>query len=101
MTKEINTLEELIAYCKDKNRICPQPQLWNEMWKKLKDKKQINSGWQPPIPLILAAWWDTPIISKQIRLIEHLTWANNHGQLKEIANYLTTLKEEQWFHLND
>ena len=44
---EINTLDELIAYCKDNNRICPQPQFWNELWEKLKDKKQINSSWQP------------------------------------------------------
>lgn len=101
MTKEINTLEALITYCKDKDRVCPQPQLWNEMWKKLKDKKQIGSGWQPPLPLILAAWWDTPVGSKQIRLVEHLTWAINHGQLKEISDYLTSLTEEQWFHLDD
>lgn len=41
---EINTLEELIQYCKDNDRVCPQPQLWNEMWNKLKDKKQIGAG---------------------------------------------------------
>jgi hypothetical protein len=76
---EINNLEELIAYCKDKNRICPQPQMWNVLWEKLKNKRRINSGWQPPLPLILAAWWDTPAISKQIRLIEHIRWANNQG----------------------
>ena len=50
---EIITLDQLLKYCKDKDRICPQPQLWNEMWNKLKDKKQIALGWQPPLPLYL------------------------------------------------
>jgi hypothetical protein len=98
---EINSLEELIDYCKDKERICPQPQLWNEMWNKLKDKKQIGAGWNPPLPLILAAWYDSSPNSKQFRLIQHLTWADSHGQLKEIANFLTSLNEDQWFHIND
>ena len=97
---EIKSLEQLIAYSKDKDRVCPQPQLWNEMWNKLKDKKQIGAGWEPPLPLILAAWYVSPAGSKQFRLVQHLTWANNHGQLKEIADYLTSLTEEQWFHIN-
>lgn len=53
---EISNLEQLIEYCKVIDRICPHPQLWNEMWNKLKDKKQIGQGWQPPLPSILAAW---------------------------------------------
>ena len=99
---EINNLEELISYCKDNNRICPQPQLWNLMWEKLKDKKTVGSaGWEPPLPLILAAWWDASPGSKQYRLMQHLNWANTHGQLKEISDFLIGLNEKQWFHLND
>ena len=66
---EIKTLEQLITYCKDKNRICPQPQLWNEMWNKLNDKKQIGARWQPTLPLILAAWYEASPFSKQQRLL--------------------------------
>ena len=98
---QINTLEQLIEYCKDINRVCPQPQLWNEMYNKLKDKKQIGSGWEPPLPLILATWWDASDISKQNRLLQHITWADTHGQITEIADFLTSLTEEQWFHTND
>ena len=98
----IKTLEELIEYCKANDRICPQPQLWNLMWDKLKDKQRVgSSGWEPPLPLILAAWWDASPSSKQFRLVQHLTWAANHDQLIEIANFLTSLREDQWFHLND
>jgi hypothetical protein len=98
---EINTLEELIQYCKDNDRVCPQPQLWNEMWNKLKDKKQIGVGWEPPLPLILAAWYVSSDSSKQFRLVQHLNWADSHGQLKEISDFLISLTEEQWFHTND
>ena len=99
---EIKTLEQLIEYCKDKERICPQPQVWNSMWEKLKGKKRVGAaGWEPPLPLILAAWWDASASSKQFRLVQHLTWADTHGQIEEIAKFLTSLTEEQWFHLND
>ncbi len=101
MTKKIKSLEELISYCEDNDRVCPQPQFWNEMWEKLKEKKRIGSGWQPPLPFILAAWWEATAISKQIRFVEHLNWANNHSQLREIIDFLTSLTEEQWYHLND
>lgn len=37
-----NTLEKVIAFCKQNNRICPQPQYWNELWGKLKNKRQMN-----------------------------------------------------------
>ena len=97
----INSLIELKEFCKIKDRVCPQPQQWNELWNKLKDKKQNGSKWAPSLPLILAAWWNTPIISKQIRLIEHLDWAHSKGQLEEITNFLTSLSEEQWYHTDD
>jgi hypothetical protein len=53
------------------------------------------------LPLILAAWWEASGLSKQLRLIEHLKWAESNGQLQEIADYLKALKEEEWFHFSD
>lgn len=99
---EIQGIEELISYCKDNERICPQPQLWNKLWDMLKDKERAGiSGWNPPLPLILAAWWNTSPSEKQLRLEQHISWADSHGQLNEISDYLTSLIEEEWFHLND
>lgn len=97
----VDNLGDLKEYCKINNRVCPQPQLWNELWNNLKNKKQIAGKWQPSLPLILAAWWDTPILLKQLRLMEHLEWADNNEQLQEIANFLTNLCEDQWYHIND
>lgn len=95
------TFEKIADFCKQNNRICPQPQLWNNLWQKLNNKKQVGAGWQPSLPLILAAWWDTPPFSKQLRLMEHLRWAEANNQLQEIGQFLYNLREEDWFHLND
>jgi len=94
-------LNVLINYCKEKNRICPMPNYWNELYDKLKNKKRKGNGWEPALPLILAAWYYTPALLKQLRLIEHLEWAKQQDQLQEISDYLRNLKEEQWFHLGE
>jgi hypothetical protein len=31
------------------------------------------------LPLILAAWLDTPVLAKMKRLREHIEWARDHG----------------------
>jgi hypothetical protein len=45
----------------------------------LPDRRRVGLGWDPPAPLILAAWWDTPAIAKMVRLQEHLRYAEAHG----------------------
>jgi hypothetical protein len=100
--KKIEEKEKLINYVSYNNRVCPQPQLWNKLWEKLKDKERVGSaGWNPPVPLILAAWWDSSDNSKKQRLIEHLNWAEKKGQLDEIGSYIYKLTEEEWFHTNE
>ena len=72
------------------------------MWEKLKDKERVGSaGWNPPVPLILAAWWDSSDNSKKHRLIEHINWAEKKEQLDEIANFIYKLTDEEWYHTND
>jgi hypothetical protein len=59
-------------------------------------KRNDNGGWEPPLPLILAAWHETPALLKIIRLREHIIWADEHGAIDEVDNYLRSLKEEDW-----
>ncbi|MCK9398987.1 MAG: hypothetical protein M0Q51_03185 [Bacteroidales bacterium] len=95
------TVESLIKYCQEDERICPMPIYWNKLWEKLKNRKRVDSGWEPSLPLILAAWWEASDMSKQARLYEHIKWADKQGQLDEISHFLRGLKEEEWFHIND
>ena len=93
--------DSLIAYCRENSRVCPMPMQWNEMWNLLPYRKQVCSGWEPALPLILAAWHDTPEIYKIIRLEEHIRWAEKHDVLEEIYVFLNNLTEDQWFHFGE
>jgi len=59
-------VESLVAYY---NRVCPMPPLWHRLWEMLPNRTRVGAGWQPPLPLILAAWHDTPAMQ----------WAAQHG----------------------
>jgi hypothetical protein len=91
----------LVAYCRKNNRVCPVPPLWNQLWNILPNRRQTPSGWEPPLPLILAAWDDTTAISKMLRLEEHLDWAAKHGALEVVTQFLQGLDEADWFHVDD
>ena len=69
------------------------PQRWNELWEMLPDQKRVGNGWEPPLPLILAAWWNTPAMLKIRRLEEHIRCADAHGVLPEVDRYLRGLQE--------
>jgi hypothetical protein len=95
------SVESLVAYCRENGRVCPMPQVWNQLWEMLPNRTRAGSGWNPSLPLILAAWHDTPAILKMLRLAEHIEWAAQHGALEVVAKYLRSLPEDQWFHLGE
>ena len=97
----MSTLEQALEEAKRNNRVCPQPQRWNELYELLPNKKRKGNGWVPALPLILAAWWDTPAMSKMIRLREHIEWASEHGGLDIIYEFMKNLKEDEWFHIGE
>ncbi len=95
------TTESLIAYCRDNSRICPMPQRWSALWELLPARKRVGGGWEPALPLILAAWHDTPNLMKMLRLTEHVEWAAERGALAAVAAFLRGLREDEWFHSVD
>ena len=99
MTTE--TPEALVAYCREKDRVCPVPAKWNELWKTLPDRVRVGSGWQPALPLILAAWHHTSNLDKMMRLADHIAWAQDHGVIDKVSAFLRDLPENEWHHLKD
>ena len=92
----------LLEYAGLNGRFCPQPQAWDRLWKLLPERRQKPSGgWSPPLPLILAAWWDATGLDKMLRLQEHIEWADAHGAIDAVDSYLRGLSEEEWFHGTD
>ena len=95
------TLEEVLAEVQKNKRVCPQPQRWQQLYEMLPRKQRNGAGWNPSLPLILAAWWDTPALPKMVRLREHIEWAAAHGCLDEVYSFLCELPEDQWHHIGD
>jgi hypothetical protein len=99
MGREIKN--ELVRYCSENNRVCPMPSQWNTLWEMLPNRKRAGEGWEPALPLILAAWHDTPALLKMLRLKEHIDWAEHHGVLDEVDKFLRSLPETEWAHIGE
>ena len=94
-------IKSLIEYVQSEGRVCPMPAFWNDMWNMLPDRRQkANGGWDPSLPLILAAWWDTTAEDKRGRLRSHIEYAANKGVLDKIDTFLRNLTPEQWAYGN-
>ena len=94
--------DALWADCAATNRLVPMPPQWNQLYGLLKYTRQKPSGgWEPPLPLILAAWHHTMPIEKQLRFKEHVEWARQNDQLAQIGAFLRALPEDQWCHFGE
>ena len=90
-------LQSLIDHVQSNGRVSPMPTFWNDMWNMLPDRRRKeNGGWDPSLPLILAAWWDTTAEEKRDRLKLHIQYAANKGVLDKIDKFLRELKPDQW-----
>lgn len=91
-------LVALLNYVRADGRICPQPMCWNDLWELLPDRKRTDMdwGWDPPLPLILAGWWASSDLQKSARLKEHIEYAASHGVLDSVEVYLRGLLESDW-----
>ena len=94
-------LKALLAYVTAEDRICPQPQRWNDLWELLPNRERVGSGWRPSLPLILGAWSHTSDSEKSDRFHQHIHWANDHGALERVNSFLRELDESQWHHLGE
>ena len=90
------TIEELLVDVMKDGRVCPMPTQWNLLWELLPDRQRKGSGWEPPVPLILAAWHDSSNVDKRDRFLLHLRWAYERGAIDVVVNYLSTMKPEDW-----
>jgi hypothetical protein len=94
-------INPLIRYTKENGRVCPKPDKWNKLWELLPDRKRVGAGWNPPLPLILAAWRETSDDQKRERLSLHIHYAADHGALEKIETYLRGLSKDDWIYEGD
>ena len=95
------TVDDVLAEARKSQRICPLPKRWAELYELLPERRRLGGGFEPPAPLILAAWHDAPALLKTLRLQEHIEWAAAHGALEEVFDFMRGLPEEDWYHFGD
>jgi len=95
------SVASLIAYCRDKLRVCPMPQQWTTLYHMLPNRSQVDSAWEPPLPLILGEWHGATGLQKMLRLETHVEWADKWGALESVQRFLHSLQENQCFHLGE
>ena len=93
---QVTALKPILEWVQAEGRVCPQPLLWNKLWEMLPGRHRVGGGWAPAAPLILAAWWATSDCEKRQRFLEHIQYANEHGVLDEVADYLRALSPDDW-----
>ena len=91
-------LNSLLEYVKADGRICHTRTCWDQLWEMLPDKTHIGRDWEPPQPLTLTVWWETPLLAKTLRLDKHIRYAAEHGALDMVDSYLRGLKPVEWFY---
>lgn len=97
MPRDPDTVDSLIAFCRKEGRVCPNMGHWGRLWKRLPKTRRLPDGqWEPPLPLILGAWFHTSVREKRERLVLHIQWANTHGSLSEVSDFLRSLQPDEW-----
>jgi hypothetical protein len=95
------TLDEVMVEARRFNRVCPIPPKWQELYELLPGKKGSGRNAQPPAPLTGAVWNATPALAKRMVFRDHVEWAERHGFLARVHEFLKGLPEEQWHHMGD
>ena len=93
-------LHALLDYVQQGHRICPLAGKSNELCEMLPDPTRMGSGWEPPLPFILAAWRTIPHMLKIMRLREQIIYVAEHGVLVKVDRYMRGLAPDDWYYDN-
>jgi len=94
--EDAKPMDNILQFAQANHKVCPLPTHWNELWEMLPDRKRIGVGWEPPLPLILAAWHETSDPEKRERFFYHIKYADQHGALLRVADFLHSLQMHDW-----
>ena len=59
MADSLVSRDDVLAIATKYERICPLPKPWNRRHEMLPGKSSVGAGWEPALPLILAACHDS------------------------------------------
>ena len=92
-------LDEVLLEARRGNRVCPQPERWQELFAMFEQHVACQPWPLPPEPLTGAAWAGTQALAKRMCLREQLEWAAAHGCLGKAFDLLQNLQEADWHYM--
>ena len=100
---DLEGLEIVLNYIKDKSIVCPKPQYWNYLWDKGLDghnEKWINDDERKKCyPLILGNWWGTEDDHKHQNFVNSIEYFYNKypNKRKKIEDFILKLDQDRWY----
>lgn len=91
------SLDEAMLAARRNNRVCPKPMFWRRIHSLL----PASNVEKPGAPVEGAAWSLTSALAKRLVFREHLEWADTHGGLNDVVEFMASLREEDWHHMGD
>ena len=88
------SVDDVIAFARRHNRVCPRPLLWSALYLLLEGDHYSDLR-PPPAPGGLSN------LQRRLHFREHIEWAARHGKLETMAKYLASLAEPDWVHMGE
>lgn len=94
------TVEEVMAFARANLRVCPQLAVWRRLYLMLPRAAAGSVPERAPLPVDRASWQHTPDVVKQECLRQQLEWAQAHGVLAQVHDFLRCMREDEWHHID-
>jgi hypothetical protein len=89
------TVQDVMMEARRHNRVAPCERRWQQMHLLL----EAAGRGTPPPPMAGLEGSTTPPLVKRIRVRDQVEWAAEHGLLEQVAQFFTSLPEDQWVHM--
>jgi hypothetical protein len=90
------SFEGVVAFARMGDRVCPKRYEWQQLYLLLRQQWVSGQSIPPPPPIEDTAWRNTSFAAKRMCLLAHIEWADNHGALEMVADYLHGLPDDRW-----
>ena len=90
--------QALMVVARRNNRACPDPQHWIQLYQQLGGGS--CAGLQAP-PLQPWLWSQLSGLQRRLRFREHVEWAERHGCIHQVAQFMARLNEGDWVHMGE
>ncbi|NML43906.1 hypothetical protein HHL11_09110 [Ramlibacter sp. G-1-2-2] len=92
------TTDDTMVLARRNNRACPRPALWAALYLLVEGDHYADLA---PPPTQVWQWSKLSNLQRRLRFREHIEWAERHGKLDTMANYMESLAEADWVHMGE